>query len=495
MDYLLPILMLLIGVALGAAGIWVVLRARIEHAAERARGAADSERATLVERLEGRERIIAELKAAAEQINELNFGAQKKLVLLSQEKVELATTLQNERKQTAEKMALLAEAEQKLTNAFKALAAEALNTNSQSFLHLAKTTFDAAQESAKVDLESRQKAIGAIVEPVKLSLEKVDAKIQQLEIVREGAYRGLSTQLQSLVETEKQLRTETASLVKALRAPSIRGRWGEIQLKRVVELAGMLDHCDFHEQVSEATEDGRLRPDMVVHLPGGVNIVVDAKAPLAAYLDALEATDDELRKQKLKDHARQVQNHVASLSKKSYWEQFQPSPDFVILFLPGETFYDAAREQEPSLIEAAVNQRVMIATPMSLITMLRAISLGWRQERLARNAEEISDLGKLLYERLSTLGDHLLKLGRSFVPVNAYNDSVGAIENRVLASARKFRDLGAANGEKEIPEMVPLDIDVSCKENLLPVVESTAARLAAAEGPPPSSRPADRRVR
>jgi DNA recombination protein RmuC len=441
MDYILPILMLMVGVAFGAAGAWVVMRARIEHAAELARRAGEAERATLVERLD------------------------------------------QERKQTAEKLALLSQAEQKMTDAFKALSADALSSNNQSFLILAKTALEKLQESAKGDLDKRQQAIGAMVTPVKESLDKVDAKIQALEAARAGAYSGLSEQLQQLIKNEKDLRLETGKLVTALRAPNVRGRWGEMQLKRVVELAGMLDHCDFHEQVSETTEDGRLRPDMIVHLPGGVNIVVDAKVPLAAYLEALEAADDDLRQQKLKDHARHVQGHIANLSKKSYWEQFQPGPDFVILFLPGETFYDAAREQDPSLIEAAVEQRVMIATPMSLITLLRAIALGWRQERLARNADEISALGKSLYERLSTLGDHLIKLGRNLdKAVESYNSSIGTIERNVLSTARKFRDLGAANGDQEIPEIAPLEHTTRMvqKEELLP--SAAAARLAAEEG-------------
>jgi DNA recombination protein RmuC len=483
MTYLLPILMLLVGVALGAAAVWLLLRARIEQATERARGAIEAERATLVERLDGREQTIAQLKTTADQATRDAADSQQKLTHLAQERTQLHTMLQKEREHAAEKLALLSSAEQKLTDAFKALSAEALKSNNQSFLDLAKTSLETLQEAAKGDLEKRQQAIGAIVEPVKLSLDKVDAKIQALEASRASAYGSLSQQLTSLVETEKQLRVETASLVKALRAPNIRGRWGEMQLKRVVELAGMTSHCDFHEQVSETTEEGRVRPDMIVHLPGGVNIVVDAKAPLAAYLEALEATDDQVRDQKLKDHARHVQGHIASLSKKSYWEQFQPCPDFVILFLPGESFYDAARAQDPTLIEAAVNQRVMIATPMSLITLLRTIALGWNQERLARNAEEISALGKTLYERLATLGEHFIKLGRSLDgAVDAYNKSVGAIETRVLTTARQFRDLGAAQGDKEIPDLTPLDHTTRMlqKEELLP--SGAAARLAAEEG-------------
>jgi DNA recombination protein RmuC len=484
MTYVLPLLMLLVGIAIGAAAAWLVMRLRIEQAAERARAAIETERATLAERLGGREQMIAQLQTIVAQAGRDAAESQHKFTQLAQERAQLATMLQKEREHAAEKLVLFNQAEQKLTDAFKALSADALNTNNQSFLKLAEASLKAFQETAKGDLEKRQQAIGAIVQPVKESLERVDAKIQALETARAAAYTGLSQQLQSLVDTEKQLRTETASLVKALRAPNVRGRWGEMQLKRVVELAGMLDHCDFHEQVSETTEDGRLRPDLVVHLPGGVDIVVDAKAPLAAYLEALEATDDAVRQQKLKDHARQVQDHVEKLGSKAYWQQFQPGPDFVILFLPGETFYDAAREQDPSLVEAAFNnRRVLIATPMSLITLLRAIAIGWSQERIAKNAEEISELGRSLYDRLATLGEHLIKLGRSLdAAVDAYNKSVGTIETRVLSTARQFRDLGAAQGDKEIPEIPPLEHKTRMlqKEELLP--SAAAARLAAEEG-------------
>ena len=471
MDYLPLIMMMLVGVAFGAAGAWIAC------------GAGEAERAMLVERLDGRDQTIAELKAAAERASQAYSESQQKLAQLVQEHAQLATMLQKERESGAEKLALWNQAEQKLADAFKALSAEALSSNNQSFLNLATTALKTFQESAKGDLEKRQQAIDAIVLPVKQSLEKVDAKIQALETAREGAYGRLSQQLHSLVETESKLRLETANLVQALRAPNVRGRWGELQLRRVVELAGMLDHCDFHEQPTETTEDGRLRPDMIVHLPGGANIVIDAEAPLAAYLEALDATDDAVRKAKLREHARQLQDRVKELSGKSYWDRFDSAVDFVILFLPGETFYDAAREQDPSLIEAAVNERVIIATPMSLIALLRAIALGWRQERLARNAEQISALGKTLYERLSTLGDHLIKLGRNLdKSVESYNASIGAIERNVLSTARKFRDLGAANGDLEVPEIAPLEHTTRMlqKEELLP--SAAAARLAAEEG-------------
>ncbi len=457
MNLILPVIMLLLGVLLGGGGVWLLLRAKIAAAYDKGRGEAASETAALAEKVLGRDATIEDLRARLKEEEISSANLQREGQALNAKVAELRQALSAEQEQAREKLALLDEARQKLADAFKALAAEALRSSNTAFLELAKTQLEKFQESAKGDLEKRQTAIDELVKPVKESLGKVDAKLVEIEKSRIEAYSGLTEQVKSLWETQKELRGETANLVKALRRPQVRGRWGEIQLRRVVEMAGMLEHCDFIEQQNIDTENGRLRPDMVVHLPGHRTIAVDSKAPLEAYLEAIEAPDDETRTAKMREHARQVRNHITALGKKSYSEQLDKSPDFVVLFLPGEVFYLAALEHDPGLLEAGINDRVLITAPTSLIALLRAAAYGWREEQLAENAQKISELGQDLYKRLATLSKHLRSIGEALArSVEHYNNAVGSLERNVLPGARRFKELGAGGGA-EIVELQPLD--------------------------------------
>jgi DNA recombination protein RmuC len=345
----------------------------------------------------------------------------------------------------------------KLAEAFRALSAEALQNNNQSFLDLAKTALGQFQEAARGDLTNRQQAINELVKPIKESLAKVDTTVQALEVGRASAYSALTEQVKSLAETQKYLQAETGNLVKALRAPATRGRWGEMHLRRTVEMAGMVEHCDFCEQQTFQGEDGRLRPDMTIYLPGGRRIIVDSKTPLGAYLDGIEADTAAARTAKMRAHASQVRSHVTKLSSRSYWAQFDPAPDFVVAFLPGESFFSAALEHDSTLLDFGVEHRVLLVTPTTLIALLKAVAYGWRQEKLAQNAQEISQLGREIYDRLAKLAEHFGKLGEHLDrATKTYNEAVGTLESRVLVSARKIREKGATTAE-EIPVLEALE--------------------------------------
>jgi DNA recombination protein RmuC len=405
---------------------------------------------TLAARAEHAERDLA---AANEQIkSERDTSA-----ILRQEQAALKATLEAERKATAEKLFLVEQTEAKLREAFAALSADALKGNNQSFLELARATLEKYQEKASGDLEQRKQAVEGLVEPIRKSLADVNQQIREIEKERGEAYGSLRTQVASLIATQERLQAETGNLVKALRAPQVRGRWGEIQLRRVVELAGMLPYCDFVEQSSITTDGGKLRPDLIIRLPGAKTIVVDSKAPLQAYLDALEATDEDARLVQLESHARQIRQHMASLGSKAYWDQLSSTPDFVVMFLPGETFFSVALQQDPGLIEYGVNQKVIPASPTTLIALLQAVAYGWRQERITESAQEISERGKELYDRLCTMAAYIRDLGSNLgKAVDQYNKAVASLEGRVLVTARKFPELGIS-AKEEIPEIAPVE--------------------------------------
>jgi len=346
----------------------------------------------------------------------------------------------------------------KMAETFQALADTALRSNQQSFLESARSTLETVRVEMTGDLTQRQTAVDTVVKPLAASLAKLEAQIHELEAARRHAFGGMEQQMQTMALRETELQKETASLVTALRSPQVRGRWGEITLRRVAELAGMAERCDYAEQETQETETGRIRPDMIVRLPDDRTIVVDAKAPLTAYLDAVAANSDADRRTALLRHSQQVAKHVDQLSSKAYWAQFQPAPEFVVLFLPGDPFFSAALEHKPALVEDAARQKVLVATPTTLIAILKGVAYGWRQEKLAENAEEIRHLAAELFDRIVILQTHFNEIGRSLgKSVEAYNRSVGSLESRVYPSLRRIRELGATTAE-EPPEPERVDI-------------------------------------
>ena len=374
----------------------------------------------------------------------------------------LQTELEKDRAVHAERLRAYQDAESKLRDAFQSLSSEALETSSRTFLELAETRLRTARTEATSDIDARKKAIEDLLTPLQKTLDQVDREIRDSERRRVESGSQLMERIAALDTMGQHLQTETRRLVDALKRPGVRGRWGELQLRRVVELAGMLEHCDFDEQQTLNGEFNgnirRIRPDVIVRLPGGKRVVVDAKVPLDAYLKAIEATDDASRQALLLEHARQVRTHLAQLGAKGYFVDVPSTPEFVVMFLPGEMFFSAALEQDPALIEFGVERKVIPASPTTLIALLRAVAYGWQQEAMEENARKISDLGRSLYESLRTLGGHFDDLGtRLKSSLEAYNRAVGSLEGNVLVKARKFKELQAANGGEEIPTLEVID--------------------------------------
>ncbi len=385
-------------------------------------------------------------------LHRVNSGIQNR-------QTELETLLAQERTATTEKIRLLEDLRHQWLDTFKALSANALRENNRTFIDLADTVLAKHLETARKDLDLKGRAVEELVSPIRDSLTRFDHNIQSLERTREKAYGGLSEQVRSLIGTQQLLQRETGKLVKALQTPQVRGRWGEITLRRVAELSGMQRRCDFFEQQTAVGADGLMRPDMLVKLPGNRQIVVDAKVPLAAYLDSLEAEGDQARQTLLETHGRQVQTHILKLSQKAYWTQFAPTPEFVVLFIPGENFFSAALSQNPALIEEGAKRGVILATPTTLISLLKTIAFGWRQETITENARAISELGRELYERLNHVAGHLNRLGQDIDHcARTFNQAVGSLERRVFASARRFTDLGIhLKDNRELPELDTLN--------------------------------------
>jgi DNA recombination protein RmuC len=441
-------ILLVVGLVTGAAVGWLWANSKIRTQQLEAEG-----------KIKAAESTVTELRGQVLDVRSTLENLQDKLKAEGELRVAAETRLKEARTNLEEQKKMLDEARQKLADAFSALAAEALKSNNETFIALAKSTFETIQAHAKGDLETRQKAIDTLIGPLKESLDRYEHQILEMEKGRQKAYGTLEEQLRSLAQANQKLQEETSHLATALSSPlKVRGRWGELTLRRVAELAGMSEHCDFTEQETIATESGPQRPDMIVNLPGSRRIAVDAKVPLQAFMDAVdpERSADE-RRAALASHGKLVRDHMNQLAERRYWEQIGPELELVVLFLPGESFFSAALEQDRALIEDGMQKKVVLATPTTLIALLRSAAYLWQQEKITQNARRISDLGKELHDRLRSFVGHFQTLGSTIErAVDSYNKAVGSFESRVLPSARKFRELGAATGD-QIVEVEPVD--------------------------------------
>jgi DNA recombination protein RmuC len=489
MEQLLPLIYIIAGVVLGFVAASLILRGKAD--AEYQRGAAEAEsmkqslletiknlqtqkeelateKAALIEKLdllgiekseliarastaEERSKLVADKEAVIAERDKTIAELMNKQQSLAAELSGMRSHIETEKKAMAEKLELLNQAQTVLSDTFKALSSEALKNNNDQFLQLAKTNMETFNSEAKGDLEKRQKAIEELLKPMNESLKKVDTTIVEIENKREQAYGQITEQVKRLYETEQSLRSETSNLVKALRTPQGRGQWGEIQLRRVVEMAGMQEYCDFDEQHSVNTDDGKQRPDMIIKLPGNKRIVIDAKAVLSAYLDALDEQDETARELKLAQHAVQVRSRVAELSRKEYWNQFENAPDFVVMFMPTDAILTAALLKDGGLFEDAIKSNILLVTPVTLIALLKSAAYGWQQEALAQNAMEIKKVGQELYKRLNTLSEYVSKVGKNLSStVENYNKMVSSMETRLLPSTKRLMELKVAANEESI---------------------------------------------
>lgn len=452
-----PVLLFAAGLVAGAFAAYVMFRQLVQGRASEA--AADS---------------VAEARAAASRVQDLSARLAKAEDRIRDKEAELRmlggelTALKTERATFDARLQELANLHERMKDTFGSLAADALKATSDSFFQVAKNEFETLRSVARRDLDDKEKTFSELIAPIREGLGKYDAKLEQLAHDRDESMGRVTGQLQRVELASTELAHQTQQLARALRSPAVRGRWGEMQLRRVIEIAGMVEHCDFSVQPVLDGAGTRMRPDVLVKLPGGRSVAIDAKVPLTAYLEALEVTDEEARTKKLKQHAQQLRAHSDSLGKKNYWEQMGDSLEFVVLFLPSEVFFSTALEQDPQLIDDSFTRnRVVIATPTTLIALLHAVAYGWRQESLAQSAKEIAELGRELYERLSKFDEYLGDLGNHLEKaMKFYNSAVGTLESRVLVSARRFKDLGVGSSVGELAVLEPIETPVRALKSL-----------------------------